>query len=52
MVGNMRNSGLHPLHFAELYMDHKMFDKAVESIKRVTEEDYFDYKLAMLKYME
>jgi hypothetical protein len=52
MSGNMKNSFLHPLHFAELYMDNKMYEKAVEYIKKITEEDYFDYKLAMLKYME
>jgi hypothetical protein len=52
MAGNIRNNGLHPLHFAELYMECKMFDKAVDFIKRITDEDYFDYKLAMLKYIE
>jgi hypothetical protein len=52
MAANMKNAMLHPLHFAELYMDYKMYDKAVEFVKRITEEDYFDYKLAILKFME
>lgn len=52
LSANMKNSHLTHLHFAELYVDNRMYDKAVEHIKKIMEEDYFDYKIAMLKYME
>jgi hypothetical protein len=49
---NLKNSNLHPINLAELYLDFRMTDKAVEQIKKITEEDFFDYKIAMLKYIE
>jgi hypothetical protein len=52
IANNLRNSNLSPVNLAEFYMDFKVYDKAVEWIKKITEEDYFDYKLAMLKHME
>jgi hypothetical protein len=52
IASNLRNSNLSPVNLAEFYMDYKVYDKAVEWIKKITEEDYFDYKLAMLKHME
>jgi hypothetical protein len=52
LAANLRGTNLIPLHLAELYLDYKMNDKAVEQIKKITEEDYFDYKILMLKYIE
>ena len=39
------------LNLTELYFDYKKYDKAVEYIKLITEPDYFEYKIDMLKYM-
>lgn len=52
MGQNIRSSNLHHLNFAELYLDSRIYPKAVEHLKKITEEDYFDFKLVMLKYME
>jgi len=52
IANNLRPSSLTPLQLAELYIDYKQFPKAVDQIKKIMEEDYFDYKLTMLKYIE
>ncbi len=53
LKGNtLKKLNLTPLNLAELYVDYKKYDKAVEYIKQITESDYFDYKIEMLKYME
>jgi hypothetical protein len=48
----LKKMGLSPLLVAELFMEYKEYDKAVEYIKQINEPDYFDYKIEMLKYME
>ena len=48
----LKKLNLTPLNMAELYVDYKKYDKAVEYIKQINEPDYFDYKIEMLKYME
>ena len=48
----LRKLGLTPINMAEIYMDFNKYDKAVEYIKQITDADYFDYKVDMLKYME
>ena len=44
--------GLSPLLVAELFMEYKEYDKAVEYIKQIKEGQFFNYKIDMLKHME
>jgi tetratricopeptide (TPR) repeat protein len=48
----LKKLGLTPLNIAEIYLEHNKYDKAVEYIKQITDNDYFDYKIDMLQYME
>ena len=48
----LKKLGLSPINMAEIYMEYNKYDKAVEYIKQITDIDYFDYKVDMLKYME
>lgn len=48
----LKKLGLSPLNLAEIYLEYNKYDKAVEYIKQITDNDYFDYKIDMLKYME
>ena len=48
----LKKLGVSPINMAEIYMEFKNYDKAVEYIKQITDIDYFDYKVDMLKYME
>jgi hypothetical protein len=48
----MKNTNLSFVNFAEICMDYKLTDLAVENIKKINNEELFDYKLAMLKYMD
>ena len=33
-------------------MDYKLTDLAIENLKKINNEELFDYKISMLKYME
>ena len=44
--------GISAVNMAELYFDFKQYDLAVKYIKLIKHQDYFDYKIEMLKYME
>ena len=48
----LKRLGVTPLNIAEIYLDFNKYDKAVEYIKQIVENDYFDYKVDMLQYME
>ena len=48
----LKKLGLSALNIAEIYMEYKNYDKAVEYIKQITDNDYFEYKIDMLRYME
>ena len=48
----LKKLGLTPLNVAEIYMEYNNYDKAVEYIRQIFENDYFDYKVDMLQYME
>ena len=48
----MKNTNLSYINFAEICMDYKLTDLAVENIKKINNEELFDYKLSMLKYMD
>ena len=48
----LKKMGLSPLNVAELYMEYKEYDKAVEYIKQIKDGQFFNYKIDMLKYME
>ena len=48
----LKKLGLTPLNIAEIYFEHNKYDKAVEYIKQINDNDYFDYKIDMLQYME
>lgn len=48
----LKKLGLTPLNIAEIYLDFNKYDKAVEYIKQIVDNDYFDYKVDMLQYME
>ena len=39
-------------NMAEFYFEFKKYDLAVKYIKLITNNEYFDYKIEMLKYME
>jgi tetratricopeptide (TPR) repeat protein len=48
----LKKLGLSPLNIAEIYLEFNKYDKAVEYIKQIIDNDYFDYKVDMLQYME
>ena len=48
----LKKMGLSPLLVAELFMEYKEYDKAVEYIKQIKEGQFFNYKIDMLKHME
>jgi hypothetical protein len=48
----LKKMGLSPIMVAELYMEYKEYDKAVEYIKEIKDGQFFHYKIEMLKYME
>ena len=48
----LKKLGLSPLNIAEIYLEYNKYDKAVEYIKQIIDNDYFDYKVDMLQYME
>ena len=48
----LKKLGLTPLNIAEIYLEYNKYDKAVEYIKQISDNDYFDYKIDMLQYME
>ena len=48
----LKKLGLSPLLVAELYMEYKEYDKAVEYIKQIKDNQFFNYKIDMLKHME
>mgnify|MGYP000898907216 CR=1 FL=1 len=48
----MKNTNLSYINFAEICMDYKLTDLAVENIKKINNEELFDYKLSMLKYLD
>ena len=49
---SLKKMGLSPLIVAELFMEYKDYDKAVEYIKQIKEGQFFNYKIDMLKHME
>jgi len=49
---SLKKLGVTPLNMAEFYFDYKKYDLAAKYIKLVTQQEYFDYKIEMLKYME
>jgi len=48
----MKNANLSYVNIAEVCIDNKLNDLAVENIKKITSEELFDYKLGMLKYLD
>ena len=48
----LKKMGLSPLLVAELYMEYKEYDKAVEYIKQIKDGQFFHYRIEMLKNME
>ena len=48
----LKKMGLTPLNIAEIYLEYNKYDKAVDYIKQITDNDYFDYKIDMMQYME
>ena len=49
---SLKKLNLTPLNLAELYLEYKKYDLAVEYIRQMNNSDYFDYKIEMLIYME
>ena len=49
---DFKKSNLSYLNFAESFIDIKDKNRAAEAIKKITDEDYFDYKVELLKYIE
>jgi hypothetical protein len=52
LASNMKTSNLSYLNFSELCVEYKFNDLAAEFIKKITEEDYFDYRIDMLRFIE
>lgn len=50
--GDFKKLDLSFLNFAEVYIDYGQKDKAAEALKRITEPEYFGYKIELLKYIE
>jgi hypothetical protein len=51
LLVNTKNSPLTFLNFAEICIDNDLKDIAVDYIKKIQEEIYFEYKIAMLKHI-
>ena len=49
---SLKKLNLTPLNMAELYYDYKKYDLAVEYIKQINNNGYFDYKIDMLIDMQ
>ena len=49
---SLKKLNLTPLNLAELYLEYKKYDLAVEYIRQINNSDYFDYKVEMLIFME
>ena len=49
---SLKKINLTPLAVAELYFDNKNYDKVVEYIKQITDNDCFEYKVNILLYIE
>ena len=49
---SLKKINLTPLALAELYFDNKNYDKVVEYIKQITDNDCFEYKINILLYIE
>ena len=52
LLSDMKKSNLTYLNFAELFIEIKDKNRAADVIKKITDPDYFDYKVEMLKYIE
>ena len=48
----IKKANLTYLNFAEIFIELHEKERAADMIKRITEIDYFDYKIEMLKYIE
>ena len=48
----LKKVNLTPLALAELYFDNKNYDKVVEYIKQINDNDSFEYKVNILLYIE
>ena len=49
---SLKKLNLTPLNMAEFYFEYKNYNLAVEYIKQINNNNYFDYKVDMLIYME
>ena len=52
LSNGIKNTPLTYLNFAEACIDYDLRDIAVDFIKKIQEEDYFEYKVVMLKHIE
>ncbi|MCQ2818452.1 MAG: hypothetical protein MJ252_14385 [archaeon] len=50
--GDFKKYDLSLINFAEVYVDYGLKDKAAEVLKKLTDPDYFDHKVELLKYIE
>lgn len=49
---NLKPNVVSYIAFAEICLRKRLYDQSVGFLSKVEDEDYFDYKLSMLKYME
>ena len=49
---SLKKLGISPLNMADFYFDFKKYDLAAKYAKLITHQEYFDYKIEMLKQME
>ena len=49
---SLKKLGISPLNMADFYFDFKKYDLATKYAKLITHQEYFDYKIELLKQME
>ena len=49
---SLKKLSITPINIADFYFEFKNYDLATKYVKLITHQEYFDYKIEMLKYME
>ena len=49
---SLKKLSITPINMADFYFEFKNYDLATKYVKLITHQEYFDYKIEMLKYME
>ena len=49
---SLKKLSITPINMADFYFEYKNYDLAAKYVKLITHQEYFDYKIEMLRYME